>query len=257
MKKKCSVTRMLYLYVLIVVLALAIFSLVYSKKEGFCNPGTGSLEYTRRVLSGKKWKCPKGWKDTGCMWTDGTELGEKQCSRKLKKGRSLGQPLQTLPGWTTGYATYYESYPPCCQGEPNYDPNADTEECTKYDGCEYKGQFAGIDGKLTYDQVVQRNIVSFYDAANQKSGDCAKKNKECAWWNTNVKGKKLMVRNPDTGAEMMVEPLDTCNDADTDNKDCTKNAGQGGGTLIDFEIHTSKRFWGGAPKNGAIQWKWV
>ena len=192
------------------------------------------------------------------MWTDGTEVGEKQCSRKVKKGAvARSTQATTLPGWNTGYATYYESYPPCCKGEPNYDPNADTEECDKYDGCEYKGLFAGVDGKLLYEQVRDRNIVSFYDAANQKSGNCAKKNKECKWWNTNVKGKKLVVRNPTTGTEMIVEPLDTCNDADTEKKDCTRNANQGGGTLIDFEINTSKRFWGGAPRNGVIQWKWV
>ncbi len=28
--------------------------------------------------------------------------------------------------------TYYHSYAPCCKGNPNYDPNAPTDECDYY-----------------------------------------------------------------------------------------------------------------------------
>lgn len=160
-------------------------------------------------------------------------------------------------GWKPAYATYYNSYPDCCKKSPHYNPKAPKEECSSYDGCEYLGQFSGIKGRLTYDQVKARNIVSFYDAKNQ-SKTCNKKNQECAWWNTNVKGKKIAIKHPGTGKELVVEPLDTCNDADTSNKDCTKNANKGGGTLIDMEIFTARRFWpNGKETNGKILWKFV
>jgi len=177
--------------------------------------------------------------------------------KKTKKTKKIKTTTSSSDGWKSAYATYYNSYPECCKESPSYKASANKSECSDYSGCKYMGQFSGISGKLSYEEVQKKNIVSFYDAANQKSGDCAKQNKECKWWNTNVKGKKIIVKNPTTGQEMTVEPLDTCNDADTDNKDCTKNAGQGGGTLIDFEIFTAKRFWGGKAKNGKIQWKFV
>jgi hypothetical protein len=156
--------------------------------------------------------------------------------------------------WKSAYSTYYDSYPPCCKDAPNYDPKAPKSECSDYSGCKYMGQFAGVDGKLSYEDVKSRNIVAFYDAAHQKKGPCAKSG-ECAWWNSNVKGKRLEIKNPTTGATMIVEPLDTCSDGDCSGC-CTKNAKKGGGTLIDMEINTALRFWG-KPKNGKIQWRWV
>lgn len=166
-------------------------------------------------------------------------------------------PTTAAGGWKTAYATYYNSYPDCCKKSPHYNPSASKEECSSYDGCQYMGQFSGVSGKLTYDQVKIRNIISFYDAKNQ-SKSCNKKNQECAWWNTNVKGKKIMIKHPTSGKELLVEALDTCNDADTSNKDCTKNANKGGGTLIDMEIFTARRFWpNGKETNGKILWKFV
>ena len=162
----------------------------------------------------------------------------------------------TSGGWKSASATYFDSYPACCPKAPNYSASANKSECTDYSGCAYLGQFAGVSGKLTYDQVKVRNIVSFYDATNQSKGACAQKNKECPWWNENAKNKKLIIKNPATGKELEVEALDTCSDADC-NKCCTKNALKGGGTLIDIEHFTAIKFWGGAPRNGKIQWRWV
>ena len=188
-----------------------------------------------------------------------TSNKKKKKKKKSKKGGTSETTTSSGSGgeWKSAYATYYNSYPDCCPKSPSYRASADKGECDDYSGCKYMGQFSGISGKLSFDQVKKRNIVSFYDAKNQKSGECAKQNKECKWWNTNVKGKKIIVKHPTTGKEIIVEALDTCNDADTDNKDCTKNAGKGGGTLIDFEIFTAKRFWGGKAKNGKIQWKFM
>ena len=159
--------------------------------------------------------------------------------------------------WKPAYATYYESYPACCKKAPNYSPTANKSECSDYSGCQYMGQFSGVSGRLSFDQVKVRNIVSFYDAANQSKGACAQKNKECPWWIQNAKNKKLAIKNPATGKVLEVEALDTCNDADTNSADCTKNAKMNGGTLIDIENFTATRFWGGKPRNGKILWRWV
>ena len=158
--------------------------------------------------------------------------------------------------WKSAYATYYDSYPACCPKAPNYSPSADKSECDDYSGCQYMGQFSGVSGKLTYDQVKTRNIVSFYDSTNQSKGSCAQKNKNCPWWIANAKNKKLIIKNPATQKELEVEALDTCSDADC-NKCCTKNAQKGGGTLIDIEHFTAVRFWGGPLKNGKILWRWA
>jgi hypothetical protein len=187
----------------------------------------------------------------GLVW----KLRKKSSSTTSSSSTSTTTSSASSGEWKGAYATYYESYPPCCKKSPNYDPSADKTECTRYSGCEYAGQFAGVSGKLSYDQVKTRNIISFYDATNQSKGACAQKNKECPWWNQNAKNKKLFIRNPATGKELEVEALDTCNDADCGGC-CTKNAKLNGGTLIDIEHNTALRFWGGKLKNGKIQWRW-
>lgn len=49
--------------------------------------------------------------------------------------------------------------------------------------------------------------------------------------------------------------IDTCDDSDCKGC-CTRNAQRNGGTLIDLEWHTAKRFWGGRPRDvAAIQWQ--
>lgn len=151
-------------------------------------------------------------------------------------------------GWQSANATYYTSYPACCKNAPNYDPKASKTECTQYSGCDYMGQFAGVNGKLSYSQVRSKNIVAFYSDANQKSGGMS-------WWNKNVKGRKLYVRNPKTGKTLLVEALDTCGNSDC-NGCCSKSSR--GGTLIDFEENTAKRFYGGKIQGEArVQWKWA
>lgn len=153
--------------------------------------------------------------------------------------------------WKSANATYYDSYPACCKTAPNYSPSADKSECEDYSGCKYMGQFTGLDKKLSYSEVSARNIVSFYSAPNQKT------DKKMAWWTKNIKGKKMEIRNPKTGKTLVVEPLDTCGDWDCNNC-CFKNATKGGlDTLIDIESHTAKRFWGGSPQNGKIDWRFV
>lgn len=185
-----------------------------------------------RYYKGKKGKVPE---EKGLTVNDG----------KASSDSSGGE-------WKTANATYYESYPACCQKSPHYNPAADKSECSDYSGCKYMGEFAGLDKKLSYDEVASRNIVSFYYAPEQKSQD-----KKMTWWSKNVKGKKIQIRNTQSGKILDVEPLDSCGDWDC-NKCCVKNATKGGSqTLIDIEINTAKRFWGGKAQNGKIEWRYA
>ena len=151
--------------------------------------------------------------------------------------------------WKKGTATFYNSYPPCCQGEPNYDPKASTNECNEYSGCKYKGAFAGVKGKLSFDEVKNRNIVAFYDDHNQAGKNGGE------WWNKNVRGRKIEIRHPTTGKTMVVEALDTCGNGDCGGC-CSKNSKKGGGYLLDLEWYTSERFFG-KPQNGPLEWRWA
>jgi hypothetical protein len=47
-----------------------------------CNPGgDDAYEFKRREQKDGNWVCPDGWSDTGCGWSDGSVLGEKQCQK--------------------------------------------------------------------------------------------------------------------------------------------------------------------------------
>ena len=155
-------------------------------------------------------------------------------------------------GWKTANATFFESYPRCCKGGPAYDPNAPKDECEDYSGCKYQGLFAGADNKVGLEEVKSRNIVAYYDHANMEN--CLE---NCPWWDKNAKGRKIQVRDPSSGNTMIVEALDRCGNDDCDSC-CSKNSKKGGGTVIDFEINTAKRFYNGNVKDEHnIEWKWV
>jgi hypothetical protein len=120
--------------------------------------------------------------------------------------------------WKTARKTWYESY-----------PAAGSEECVKYNGCQWEGQFAACEGKKPKTWVKERNIAaafpSFRDLALHdlclKSGE----------------------------RSLVVTVLDTCGDEDCDGC-CTKNQGDAD-QLIDLEKHTNDR-WG--VEDGPITW---
>ena len=184
--------------------------------------------------------------------TSATTKPKTNKKSKNKTSTSGGAADSSADSWKYANATWYFSYPECCPNNPNYNPKADKTECTDYSGCKWSGQFTGVQGKLSYDEVVSRNIVDFYSAKDQK-----KQKRDMSWWHQNVKGRKIEIKNPDDGSVTVVEPLDSCGDWDC-NGCCTKNAMAGGvGTLIDLEYNTAKRFWKGSPKNAKIQWRFV
>jgi hypothetical protein len=120
--------------------------------------------------------------------------------------------------WRTGRKTNYTSYP-----EPGSD------ECVKYNGCMWAGQFAACSGKKTEQWVSEHNIVAaFPDFASLKLHDLCLR----------AKGKTIVVT-----------VYDTCGDSDCDGC-CTENRGNAD-QLIDVESYTDAR-WG--VSDGAIEW---
>lgn len=116
--------------------------------------------------------------------------------------------------WRRASLTNYESYP---------DPGS--EECVKYNGCKWSGQFYGVNGKKSEQWVASKNIAAVHEKDWRKYG-----------------GKSLRLRQGKR--EIVVEVLDLCSDSDC-NGCCTRNLG-GDGHLIDIEKFTQERFGSGA-----------
>jgi hypothetical protein len=120
--------------------------------------------------------------------------------------------------WRTARKTSYTSYP---------DPGS--EECVKYNGCMWAGQFAACDGKKTEQWVASHNVVAvFPDFKSLKLHDLC-----------------LRAR----GKTIVVTVYDTCADSDCDGC-CTENRGSAD-QLIDVESYTEQR-WG--VTDGMIEW---
>jgi hypothetical protein len=120
--------------------------------------------------------------------------------------------------WKSANKTWYESYP---------DPGS--EECIKYNGCTWAGEFSACDGKKPEEWVKAHNIVSaFPDFDTLQLHD-------------------LCLRSGDK--TIVVTVLDTCGDADCDGC-CTQNLGDAE-ELIDIESYTNDR-WG--IEDGRIEW---
>ncbi|MES1187254.1 MAG: hypothetical protein ABUL60_25785 [Myxococcales bacterium] len=120
--------------------------------------------------------------------------------------------------WGTAQKTWYTSYP---------DPGS--EECVKYNGCTWAGQFSACDGKKSEAWVSTHDIVAaFPDFARLQLHDLCLKS-----------GNKTLV----------VTVLDTCGDDDCGGC-CTQNQGSAD-ELIDIESYTNARF---GVEDGAIEW---
>ena len=139
-------------------------------------------------------------------------------------------------------ATTYTSYPECCK--PGF--RGERSECDDYGGCKYQGMFEAFPDKKSQEWVRSNNIVSVFQSPNSQN------RKE---WDSKWKNKRLRIRNPKTGKVMEVTAVDTCDDGDCGGC-CTKNANKNGGTLIDLEMNTAKRFYGGNVDGLAkIEWQ--
>jgi hypothetical protein len=115
--------------------------------------------------------------------------------------------------------TWFESYP---------DPGS--EECIKYNGCQWAGQFAAVNGKQPESWVKANNI-------------CAVHEKDFA------KYKLKTLRLVQGNKTIDVKVYDECADSDCDGC-CTQNAA-GAGFLIDVEKYTAERF---GTREGVVEW---
>ena len=120
--------------------------------------------------------------------------------------------------WSKANLTNFESYP---------DPNSD--ECRLYNGCEYEGQFAFVDGTMTEQWVMQHNII----AVHSKDAQYALKT--------------FRIRQGSLQIDATV--YDECADSDCDGC-CTRNSAETG-FLIDMEKYTMDRFGSG---DGIVDW---
>ncbi|HVU49218.1 MAG TPA: hypothetical protein VHL80_00950, partial [Polyangia bacterium] len=121
--------------------------------------------------------------------------------------------------WKTGSKTNFTSY-----------PAPGSEECIKYSGCMYEGEFAGCSKTEPLAWVMAHNIVAaFPDFATLELHDLCLKSS--------------------TGKTIVVTVLDTCGDSDCGGC-CTQNKGTAD-ELIDVESFTDMRW--GVP-DGRIQW---
>jgi len=161
--------------------------------------------------------------------TVGGVCGAGNCIRKVPSPQSLEPPTATpliapapgeecSDGWTPASWTYFISYAPCCEGRPNYDPSADTEECVVYGACDYMGDFAYI-GHQTYDFVQSNNLIGFFSTHGDNSSF----------------GNK-MIRITALGITIEALVADTCDDDDC-NGCCTENANPSG-YLVNMEYNT-------------------
>lgn len=115
--------------------------------------------------------------------------------------------------------TWYESYP---------DPGSD--ECIKYNGCTWAGQFAALSGKQPESWVKATNIAAVHS-------------KDFSTY------KLKTLRLQQGSRQIDVKVYDMCSDSDCDGC-CTRNAGPSG-FLIDIEKYTAERF---GTRDGTVNW---
>lgn len=121
--------------------------------------------------------------------------------------------------WRTANLTNFTSYP---------DPGS--EECIKYSGCEWAGQFAALSSKMPESWVSANNIAAVH------SKDFAK-----------YKLKTLRLRQGTKQIDVKV--YDECADSDCSGC-CTANS-KSTGFLIDIESYTAARF---GTSDGIVEW---
>lgn len=167
----------------------------------------------------------------------------KKKSKKDKTGTTTDHAAPSDGSWSRATATWYTSYPKCC-----HDKSADQTECRDNSGCRWEGYFKAFPNKQPKEWVEKTDIVAFYTSPNDKNR---------SEWDSKWKNKKLRIKNPKTGKTMEVTVYDTCDDGDCGGC-CSRNADRNGGTLIDLEEHTARRFYDGKIEDlTAIEWQLV
>jgi hypothetical protein len=124
--------------------------------------------------------------------------------------------------WRKANLTNFESYP---------DPGSD--ECENFNGCEWAGRFAFVNGQQSEQWVMDHNIVAVHSRDANR-----------------YKLKTLRLKQD--GHQLDVKVYDMCSDNDCGGC-CTRNAAETG-FLIDIEKYTMQRFGSG---DGIVDWTCV
>lgn len=125
--------------------------------------------------------------------------------------------------WNKANLTWYISW-----------PDAGSEECVVYNGCEWAGYFAGLPDQQTEEWVSEHNIISIH---------------EKDWGKYKLKTFRLR----QNGRTIDATVYDKCADSDCEGC-CTQNAGELG-FLIDIESYTCERLSGTKDGcDGVIEW---
>eukprot|EP01083_Nonionella_stella_P106905 308959_1 len=135
--------------------------------------------------------------------------------------------VESLSG--TAQLTWYMSYAPCCPGNANYDPNANTTECIQYNACSYSGDFWAI-GNKSFDYVRTNNLVAFYDPSDPNGDN---------FINNYGTREITLTKN---GITFNATIADSCKNSDC-GECCTRNA-LPRGYLIDMEYWTAMNNFG-------------
>ena len=144
-------------------------------------------------------------------------------SEALPASSSSAETAPSDTVWNKAVLTWYISWP---------DPGS--EECVVYNGCEWAGYFAGLDGQQTEQWVSENNIISIH---------------EKDWGKYKLKTFRLR----QNGKSIDAVVYDMCSDDDCDGC-CTKNAGETG-FLIDVESYTCERLTGSKEGcDGIVEW---
>ena len=144
-------------------------------------------------------------------------------SEALPASSSSAETAPSDTVWNKAVLTWYISWP---------DPGS--EECIVYNGCEWAGYFAGLDGQQTEEWVSEHNIISIH---------------EKDWGKYKLKTFRLR----QNGKSIDAVVYDMCSDDDCDGC-CTKNADETG-FLIDVESYTCERLTGSKEGcDGIVEW---
>lgn len=155
-----------------------------------------------------------------CNKADNAQPSQQGASQTQREQAGTEKAAAAIT-WSKANLTNFESYP---------DPGS--EECIKFNGCQWAGYFAFVSGKKPESWVKANNIAAVHSKDANK-----------------YKLKTLRLRK--NGKTIDVKVYDMCSDSDCSGC-CTQNAKQNGlNFLIDIEKYTMQRFGTG---DGIVEW---
>ncbi|MBO7130963.1 MAG: hypothetical protein J6V65_02315, partial [Fibrobacterales bacterium] len=154
--------------------------------------------------------------------TSSSSSSQKTSSSSSSKKASSSSAGGDNLTWKKANLTWYTSW-----------PEDGSEECIVYNGCTWRGYFAGVNGQMSEEWVKSHNIIAIHEKD----------------WKT-YKLKTFRLRQ--NGYTVDATVYDMCSDSDCDGC-CTRNANKNNyGFLIDIEQYTKERFHNQG--SGTVEW---